>query len=103
MNILFIEMEQQNLQFQKKLVEDGHNIVTMQDKNSEYTHLFGIETTNLLPYKMMYNTEYGLGLYNPEIGRVRVLQIIQEYDIDFIISSIHRALPPSYVPNSNIV
>ena len=87
MNIFFIEMEQQNLQFQKKLVEDGHNVVTMQDKNSEYTHLFGIETTDLLPYKMMYNTEYGLGFYNPEIGTVRVLQIVQEYDIDLVICS----------------
>ena len=80
-------MEQQNLQFQKKLVEDGHNVVTMQDKNSGYTHLFGIKTTNLLPYKMMYNTEYGLGFYNPEIGTVRVLQIVQEYDIDLVICS----------------
>ena len=82
MNILFLEMEQQNLQLQKKLVQEGHTVVTIQEDFKDYYEHFGIECTNMIPYKQEYQEELGRGIWAGSPARVS--QAIQTYDIDTV-------------------
>ena len=51
MNILFMEMQHQNLPLMKKLVEDGNKVYTTQHlDNPEYLRYFGIEPIDSFPY-----------------------------------------------------
>lgn len=82
MNILFLEMEQQNIQLQKKLVQEGHTVVTIQEDYKDYYEHFGIECTNMIPYKQEYQEELGRGIWAGSPARVS--QAIQTYDIDTV-------------------
>jgi hypothetical protein len=82
MNILFLEMEQQNLQLQKKLVQDGHTVVSAQNEFIEYYEHFGIECTDMIPYRTEYKEELGRGIWAGSPARVK--QVIDAYEIDTI-------------------
>ena len=75
-------MEQQNLQLQKKLVQEGHTVVTIQEDFKDYYEHFGIECTNMIPYKQEYQEELGRGIWAGSPARVS--QAIQTYDIDTV-------------------
>ena len=50
-------MEHQNLQFMKKLVEDGHTVYTQQHQNPNYLKSFGINSITDLPYCHQWTPE----------------------------------------------
>ena len=75
-------MEQQNIQLQKKLVQEGHTVVTIQEDFKDYYEHFGIECTNMIPYKQEYQEELGRGIWAGSPARVS--QAIQTYDIDTV-------------------
>ena len=52
MNILFVEMEQHNLHFMKKLAEDGHSVYTNQTYTKNYLESLGIHGVDDLPHEV---------------------------------------------------
>ena len=61
MNILFVEMEQHNLHFMKKLAEDGHSVYTNQPYSKNYLESLGINTIgDDLPHEV-WNPNFSWG------------------------------------------
>ena len=96
MNILFIEMEQQNLQFMKKLVEDGHTVYTQQCQTPIYYKSFGITSIPELPYFIYAQTKEDLKEEDINVLRnnslpIRIQEefekILEKYKIDLVINT----------------
>jgi len=86
MNILFMEMQHQNLPLMKKLVEDGNKVYTTQHlDNPEYLRYFGIEPIDSFPY---LNWEGGeIGRYSEMVGLPVVQEVIDKFNLDLIYCS----------------
>ncbi len=96
MNILFVEMEQHNLHFMKKLVEDGHTVYTNQNESSNYLKSLGINPLTELPYQIWATdlvdkkdfAKVGNGL--PSIIAERFSEVLEKYKIDLVINTFPR-------------
>ena len=96
MNILFVEMEQHNLHFMKKLVEDGHTVYTNQNESSNYLKSLGINPLTELPYQIWATdlvdkkdfAKVGNGL--PSIIAERFSKVLEKYKIDLVINTFPR-------------
>ena len=92
MNILFIEMEHQNLQFMKKLVEDGHTVYTQQHQNPNYLKSFGINSITDLPYFHLWTPEeieyqtYNLNTAPKNTSEI-FPKVLEKYKIDLVINT----------------
>tara|TARA_B100000927_G_scaffold227517_1_gene187275 strand:+ start:362 stop:1591 length:1230 start_codon:yes stop_codon:yes gene_type:complete len=93
MNILFLEMEHQNLQFMKKLVESGHNVYTNQYDSPNYLKSFGITALEEIPYMIWATDLVDIKDYEkyhnnlPEIIYDRFEQVLEKYKIDLVINT----------------
>ena len=98
MNILFVEMEQHNLQFMKKLAEDGHTVYTNQNYSRNYLKTLGINAIDDMPHQvwaagmpwshlvdMDTYEEVGNGL--PPFMIDRFEQTLEKYKIDLVINT----------------
>jgi len=86
MNILFMEMQHQNLPLMKKLVEDGNTVYTTQHlDNPDYLRYFGIKPVDKFPF---LNWEGGeVGRYSELVGLPLVHELIDELNLDLIVCS----------------
>jgi len=83
MNILFMEMQHQNLPLMKKLVEDGNTVYTTQHMdNREYLEYFGIKPVDKFPYLQWDGGE--VNRYSEMVGLPIVQEIIEELKLDLI-------------------
>ena len=57
MNILFTEMVHHNLQWQIKLVEDGHTVYTNQVESEHYLKSLNIHSIHDIPYHIFASQE----------------------------------------------
>ena len=57
MNILFTEMEYHNLQWQVKLVEDGHTVYTTQTGSPNYLKTLNINSISDIEYRVFTNPD----------------------------------------------
>ena len=93
MNILFVEMEHQNLHFMKKLVESGHNVYTNQYDSPNYLKSFGITALEEMPYMIWATDLVDINDFKnyhhnlPEIIHDRFEQILEKYKIDLVINT----------------
>jgi hypothetical protein len=99
MNILFVEMEQHNLQFMKKLAEDGHSVYTNQSLSKNYLKSLGINTVgDDLPHEvwavghswshlidMDTYEEVGNGL--PKWMEEKFEKTLEKYKIDLVVNT----------------
>ena len=94
MNILFTEMVQHNLQWQIKLVEDGHTVYTNQVQSEYYLKSLNIHSIHDIPYHIYASQEIIkpkniVELTNelPSLLIERLEQTIEKYKIDLIINT----------------
>ena len=98
MNILFVEMEQHNLHFMKKLAEDGHSVYTNQTYTKNYLESLGIHGVDDLPHEvwaqgqpwshlidMSTYEEVGNGL--PKWMEEKFEKTLEKYKIDLVINT----------------
>jgi len=97
MNILFVEMEQHNLQFMKKLAEDGHSVYTNQSLSKNYLKSLGINTVgDDLPHEVWnptmswghlvdMDTYEAVGNGLPKWMEEKFENTLEKYKIDLVI------------------
>ena len=89
MNILFTEMEYHNLQWQVKLIEDGHTVYTIQTDCKNYLKTLNINSISEIPYRVFANPENYVEISNnlPLTHLDKLEQVIEKYKIDLIINT----------------
>lgn len=91
MNILFTEMEHHNLQWQIKLVEDGHTVYTNQFKSKQYLKSLNINSISEITYEIYVNMKeldaFKITNEMPEHFVDTLEQVIEKYKIDLIINT----------------
>ena len=89
MNILFTEMEYHNLQWQVKLVEDGHTVYTTQTGSPNYLKTLNINSISDIEYRTFTNPDNYTELNNnlPPTHLDKLEQVIEKYKIDLIINT----------------
>ena len=89
MNILFTEMEYHNLQWQVKLVEDGHTVYTTQTGSPNYLKTLNINSISEIEYRVFTNPDNYTELNNnlPLTHLDKLEQVIEKYKIDLIINT----------------
>ena len=103
MNILFTEMEHHNLQWQIKLVEDGHTVYTNQFKSKQYLKSLNINSISEITYEIYVNMKeldaFKITNEMPEHFVDTLEQVIEKYKIDLIINTwpgFNSIIPVSY-------
>ena len=99
MNILFVEMEQHNLHFMKKLAEDGHSVYTNQPYSKNYLESLGINTIgDDLPHEVWnpnfswghlvdMDTYEAVGNGLPKWMEEKFENVLEKYKIDLVINT----------------
>ena len=85
-------MEHHNLQWQIKLVEDGHTVYTNQDISPKYLKTFDINSLSELPYRIFaekqFKSEIATLSNNLPLSLIETFEeIIEKYKIDLVINT----------------